>query len=52
MLLSGIGYSSRISAYIIDEIMVQIGYTNAWLWVAIEPIRYKIEFIFEGIGIR
>ena len=33
---------SRITAYIIDETMVQIGYTGAWLWVAIEPIRHRI----------
>src|SRR3954447_825529 len=43
---------SRITAYIIDETMVQIGYTGAWLWVAIEPIRHRIlEFIFQDIGI-
>jgi putative transposase len=34
---------SRITAYIIDETMVQIGYTGARLWVAIiEPIRHRI----------
>jgi len=33
---------SRITAYIIDETMVQIGYTGAWLWVVIEPIRHRI----------
>jgi putative transposase len=30
---------SRITAYVIDETAVQIGYTDAWLWVAVEPIR-------------
>ena len=47
---SGIGYSSlilrmftlekegRISAFIIDETMVQMGGRNeAWMWIAIEP---------------
>jgi putative transposase len=33
----------RIVAFIIDETMVQVGYTCAWLWVAVvEPIRHRI----------
>jgi putative transposase len=33
---------ARIIAFIIDETMIQIGDTNAWLWVALEPIHYRI----------
>jgi putative transposase len=33
---------SRIVAFIIDETIVQIGDTDAWLWVAIEPIHNRI----------
>jgi transposase-like protein len=33
---------ARIIAFVIDETMVQIGYTDAWLWVALEPIRHRI----------
>ena len=34
---------SRIIAFVIDETMIQIGDTNdAWLWVALEPIHYRI----------
>jgi transposase-like protein len=33
---------SRIVAFIIDETIVQIGDTYAWLWVAIEPIHNRI----------
>jgi len=33
---------SRIVAFIIDETIVQIGNTDAWLWVATEPIHHKI----------
>ncbi|MFL6326305.1 MAG: DDE-type integrase/transposase/recombinase [Nitrososphaeraceae archaeon] len=34
--------NSRITAFIIDETAVQIGETDAWLWVATEPIHHKI----------
>ncbi|MBV9177506.1 MAG: DDE-type integrase/transposase/recombinase [Nitrososphaeraceae archaeon] len=34
--------SRIISAFIIDETAVQIGETDAWLWVATEPIHHKI----------
>jgi putative transposase len=34
--------NSRITAFIIDETAVQIGDTDAWLWVATEPIHRKI----------
>jgi putative transposase len=33
---------SRIIAFVIDETMIQIGDTDAWLWVAVEPIHYRI----------
>ena len=33
---------SRIVAFIIDETLVQIGSTDVWLWVAIEPIHNRI----------
>src|SRR5215217_4963646 len=34
--------SSRITAFVIDETQIQIGSDDAWLWVAIEPIRHRI----------
>jgi putative transposase len=59
MLQSGIEYSSlilrrftlekegRISAFIIDETMVQIGGRNeTWLWIAIEPVHSTVLRIF------
>src|ERR687887_808876 len=33
---------SRISAFIIDETQIQIGNSEAWLWVSIEPIHRMI----------
>ena len=33
---------SRIVAFVIDETMIQIGNSDAWLWVAIEPIYHQI----------
>ena len=32
----------RVSAFLIDETMLQIGSTEAWLWVVIEPIHKQI----------
>ena len=32
----------RVSAFLIDETMVQIGPDQAWLWVAVEPIHRQI----------
>jgi transposase-like protein len=33
----------RVSSFLIDETMLQIGSSNeAWLWVAIEPIHKQI----------
>jgi putative transposase len=36
-----IAYSrkTRVTAFLIDETMIQIGNNNAWLWIAIEPIH-------------
>jgi transposase-like protein len=44
---------SRIAAFGIDQTIIQIGGANAWLWVAVEPMHYRIilEFIFQGTGI-
>ena len=33
---------ARITAFVIDETWIQIGVTDAWLWVAIEPIHNRI----------
>ena len=33
---------SRITAYIIDETQIQIGNSEAWLWIATEPIHHRI----------
>ena len=30
-------HCKRVSAFIIDETMIQIGSDEAWLWIAIEP---------------
>jgi putative transposase len=32
----------RVSAFIIDETQIQIGYNQAWLWVAVEPVHRQI----------
>ena len=32
----------RISAFIIDETMIQIGNENCWLWICIEPIHRSV----------
>ena len=33
---------TRITAFIIDETQIQIGSSEAWLWVAVEPIHRMI----------
>jgi hypothetical protein len=36
---------ARITAFVVDEILIQIGNNNtddAWLWVAVESIHYRI----------
>jgi putative transposase len=32
----------RVSAFLIDETMLQIGSDEAWLWVAVEPVHKQI----------
>ena len=32
----------RVSAFLIDETMLQIGRDQAWLWIAVEPIHRQI----------
>jgi putative transposase len=32
----------RVTAFVIDETMIQIGGNEAWLWIAIEPVRITI----------
>ncbi len=36
----------RISVFIIDEAVVQIGWNHYFLWIAIEPIHHSIGGIF------
>ena len=32
----------RVSGFIIDETVIQIGNHNYWLWIAIEPIHKSV----------
>ncbi|MGD1837260.1 MAG: hypothetical protein ACPKPY_04285, partial [Nitrososphaeraceae archaeon] len=32
----------RVSAFIIDETMIQIGNQHFWLWICIEPIQKSV----------
>jgi transposase-like protein len=36
----------RVTAFIIDETMIQIGPREAWLWVAIEPVHSTVLGIY------
>ncbi len=36
----------RISAFIIDETIIQIGNNHFWLWIAIEPVNRTILGIY------
>jgi transposase-like protein len=36
----------RISAFIIDETIIQIGNQHFWLWIAIEPIHSSVLEIY------
>ena len=38
----------RVSAFLIDETMIQIRDTKAWLWVAIEPLQ---RVVLDGVYI-
>jgi transposase-like protein len=53
ILLYGIGYKDlvhaifynkrkRVSAFIIDETVIQIGDHHYWLWICIEPIHKSV----------
>ena len=53
MCLSGIGFKDLVhfkfiinieesTAFIIDETMIQIGNTNCWLWICIEPVHKSV----------
>jgi transposase-like protein len=35
-------HGKRVSAFLIDETMLQIVTEEAWLWVAVEPIHKQI----------
>jgi putative transposase len=35
-------HCKTVSAFLIDETMLQIGAEEAWLWVAVEPIHKQI----------
>ena len=38
-------HCKRVSAFLIDETMLQIDTDEAWLWVAVEPIQYTNKFL-------
>ena len=43
----------RVSAFLIDETMIQIGDTKAWLWVvAVEPVHIELYLVFTFQGIE
>jgi len=45
-------HRKRVSAFLIDETMLQIGTEEAWLWVAVEPIHKQIlGFTSQDTGI-
>jgi putative transposase len=55
MFLFGIGFRfgssqiykrKRVSAFIIDETIIQIGSQHFWLWIAIEPIHSSVLGIY------
>ena len=56
MLLYGIGFrdlllasfteGKKVSAYIIDETVIQIGNRQYWLWMCIEPIHSSVFGIY------
>ena len=33
---------TRVTAFIIDETMIQIGSNEAWLWVSVEPVHMMV----------
>jgi putative transposase len=40
---------SRVTAFIIDETILQIGSDYAWLWVAIEPINRQVLGVYVSL---
>ena len=34
--------TKRVSAFIIDETIIQIGTQHSWLWICIEPIDKSV----------
>src|SRR5574339_1179462 len=38
----------RVSAFLIDETMIQIGNTKAWVWVAVEPVHIELYLVFTS----
>ncbi|MDR4511017.1 MAG: hypothetical protein MRJ93_04855 [Nitrososphaeraceae archaeon] len=55
MFLFGIGYKiwflriykeKRVTAFVIDETVIQIGNQHFWLWICIEPINSSVLGIY------
>lgn len=43
----------RVSAFLIDETMIQIGNTKSWLWVAaVEPVHIELFLVFTSQDIE
>ncbi len=42
----------RVSAFLIDETMIQIRDTKAWLWVAVEPVHIELFLVFTSQDIE
>jgi putative transposase len=40
---------TRVTAFIIDETVLQIGSDYAWLWVAIEPINRQVLGVYVSL---
>jgi putative transposase len=36
----------RVSAFIIDETLIQIGWKHFWLWICIEPVHKSVLGIY------
>ncbi|MGE0242838.1 MAG: DDE-type integrase/transposase/recombinase [Nitrososphaeraceae archaeon] len=44
--LDHVKYTKRVSAFIIDETVIQIGNQHFWLWFCIEPVHSSILGIY------
>ena len=42
----------RVSTFLIDETMIQIGNTKSWLWVAVEPVHIELFLVFTSQDIE